>query len=126
MPEAKPQASPRTGWFKEFGKALEPSVAVTSALALVVGFIGGLVAQGLLELIYLFTNVFFRYSQAKPVDCRGRDLAPEVPFCFLAAVPFLLEWQSKVQAAQALLSVPWLTPLVNWPRAGVPVLLAMA
>jgi H+/Cl- antiporter ClcA len=49
----------RTGWFKEFGKALEPTVVRTSALALVVGFIGGLVAQGLLELIYLFTNIFF-------------------------------------------------------------------
>jgi H+/Cl- antiporter ClcA len=32
---------------------------MTSALALVVGFIGGLVAQGLLELIYLFTNISF-------------------------------------------------------------------
>jgi H+/Cl- antiporter ClcA len=55
---AKSPATSRK-WFKEFGKALEPSVAVSSALALVVGFIGGLVAQGLLELIYLFTNVFF-------------------------------------------------------------------
>jgi hypothetical protein len=26
-----------------------------------VGFIGGLVAQGLLELIYLFTNIFGRF-----------------------------------------------------------------
>ena len=46
-------------WFREFGKALDPSVLTTSAYALVVGFIGGLVAQGLLELIYLFTNIFF-------------------------------------------------------------------
>ena len=46
-------------WFREFGKALEPQILVTSAYALVVGFIGGLVAQGLLELIYLFTNLFF-------------------------------------------------------------------
>ena len=46
-------------WFKEFGRALEPTVVGASALALVVGFIGGLVAQGLLELIYLFTNLFF-------------------------------------------------------------------
>jgi H+/Cl- antiporter ClcA len=44
---------------KEFGKALEPTVVKTSALAIIVGFIGGLVAQGLLELIYLFTNLFF-------------------------------------------------------------------
>ena len=46
-------------WFSEFGKALDPSVLATSGYALVVGFIGGLVAQGLLELIYLFTNIFF-------------------------------------------------------------------
>jgi H+/Cl- antiporter ClcA len=59
MVEVKPQHMSRTGWFKEFGKALEPAVIRTSALALVVGFIGGSVAQGLLELIYLFTNIFF-------------------------------------------------------------------
>ena len=46
-------------WFREFGRALDPNILVTSAYALVVGFIGGLVAQGLLELIYLFTNIFF-------------------------------------------------------------------
>ena len=46
-------------WFREFGKALDPSVLTTSGFALLVGFIGGLVAQGLLELIYLFTNIFF-------------------------------------------------------------------
>ncbi|MGO8788811.1 MAG: chloride channel protein [Terriglobia bacterium] len=49
----------RSRWFKEFGKALDPSILTTSAFALLVGFIGGLVAQGLLELIYLFTNIFF-------------------------------------------------------------------
>jgi len=43
----------------DFGKALEPSVVKTSALAIIVGFIAGLVAQGLLQLIYLFTNIFF-------------------------------------------------------------------
>jgi len=48
-----------TAFTKEFGKALEPTVVSTSGLALVVGLIGGLVAQGLLELIYLFTNLFF-------------------------------------------------------------------
>ena len=48
-----------TTFRKEFGKALDPSVVKTSALAIIVGFIGGLVAQGLLELIYLFTNLFF-------------------------------------------------------------------
>jgi H+/Cl- antiporter ClcA len=46
-------------WFKEFGTALDPDILTTSACALLVGFIGGLVAQGLLELIYLFTNIFF-------------------------------------------------------------------
>ncbi len=46
-------------WFSEFGKALDPSILATSGYALIVGFIGGLVAQGLLELIYLFTNIFF-------------------------------------------------------------------
>ena len=45
--------------FREYGKALDPSVLKTSAFAALVGFIGGLVAQGLLELIYLFTNIFF-------------------------------------------------------------------
>jgi H+/Cl- antiporter ClcA/CBS domain-containing protein len=59
MVEVKSQRMSRTRGFKEFGKALEPTVVMTSALALVVGFIGGLVAQGLLELIYLFTNIFF-------------------------------------------------------------------
>ena len=60
MVEVKSQHMSRKGWFKEFGKALEPSVMKTSALALVVGLIGGLVAQGLLELIYLFTNFLLR------------------------------------------------------------------
>ena len=46
-------------WFREFGKALDPNVIKTSAFAILVGFIGGLVAQGLLELIALFTNLFF-------------------------------------------------------------------
>jgi len=48
-----------TAFTREFGKALEPTVVKTSLLAIIVGFIGGLVAQGLLELIYLFTNIFF-------------------------------------------------------------------
>jgi len=59
MVETKLPRAPSTGRFKEFGKALEPGVVTTSALALVVGFIVGLVAQDLLKLIYLFTNVFF-------------------------------------------------------------------
>jgi chloride channel protein, CIC family len=43
----------------EFGIALEPEVVKLCIYGLLVGFIGGLVAEGLLELIYLFTNVFF-------------------------------------------------------------------
>jgi H+/Cl- antiporter ClcA len=46
-------------WFKEYGKALDPNVLMTSSFAILVGLIGGLVAQALLELIYLFTNLFF-------------------------------------------------------------------
>ncbi|HEX4156589.1 MAG TPA: chloride channel protein [Acidobacteriaceae bacterium] len=43
----------------QFGVALEPEVVKICGFALLVGFVGGLVAQGLLELIYLFTNIFF-------------------------------------------------------------------
>jgi chloride channel protein, CIC family len=43
----------------EFGIALEPEVVKLCVYGLLVGFIGGLVAQGLLELIYFFTNIFF-------------------------------------------------------------------
>lgn len=42
-----------------FGIALEPEVIKISAYALLVGVIGGLVAEGLLELIYFFTNLCF-------------------------------------------------------------------
>jgi chloride channel protein, CIC family len=50
----------------QFGIALEPEVVKICGWALLVGLIGGLVAQGLLELIYLFTNIFFygRFSFA--------------------------------------------------------------
>ncbi len=50
----------------QFGVALEPEVVKICGWALLVGLIGGLVAQGLLELIYFFTNVFFygRFSFA--------------------------------------------------------------
>jgi CIC family chloride channel protein len=43
----------------QFGVALEPEVIKICGYSVLVGFIGGLVAQGLLELIYLFTNIFF-------------------------------------------------------------------
>lgn len=56
-PENKPQKK------GQFGVALEPEVIKICGFALLVGFIGGLVAQGLLELIYLFTNLFF-YGRA--------------------------------------------------------------
>ena len=47
----------------QFGVALEPEVIKICGYALLVGLIGGLVAEGLLELIYLFTNLFF-YGKA--------------------------------------------------------------
>ncbi|MGO9273018.1 MAG: chloride channel protein [Terriglobia bacterium] len=55
---AEPYAEGRK-WFREFGVAFDPSIVKISAYAAIVGFIAGLVAQGLLELIYLFTNLFF-------------------------------------------------------------------
>ena len=51
--EVKPQKK------SHFGVALEPEVIKICCYSVLVGFIGGLVAQGLLELIYLFTNIFF-------------------------------------------------------------------
>ncbi|MGC1999638.1 MAG: chloride channel protein [Candidatus Acidiferrales bacterium] len=47
---------PRKG---NFGIALEPEVIKISGYALLIGLIGGLVAEGLLELIYFFTNLCF-------------------------------------------------------------------
>ena len=63
---AVPLAPASRKWFREFGVALDPSIVKISAYSAVVGFIAGLVAQGLLELIYLFTNLFFfgRWSWA--------------------------------------------------------------
>ena len=52
-PENKPQKK------SQFGVALEPEVIKICGFALLMGLIGGLVAEGLLELIYLFTNHFF-------------------------------------------------------------------
>ncbi len=43
----------------QFGVALEPEVIKICGYSLLVGLIGGLTAQGLLELIYFFTNLFF-------------------------------------------------------------------
>jgi len=58
-PKDLTESMARPKWFREFGVAIEPSVVKASAYAAMVGFIAGLVAQGLLELIYLFTNLFF-------------------------------------------------------------------
>ncbi len=43
----------------QFGVALEPEVVRICFFAILVGLVAGLTAQGLLELIYFFTNVFF-------------------------------------------------------------------
>lgn len=43
----------------ELGVALEPEVIKICGFSLLVGVVSGLVAQGLLELIYFFTNIFF-------------------------------------------------------------------
>ena len=43
----------------QFGVALEPAVLKICGYALLVGLLSGLVAEGLLELIYFFTNIFF-------------------------------------------------------------------
>ena len=54
--EARHSKLPKKG---NFGIALEPEVIKISVYALLIGLIGGLVAEGLLELIYLFTNLCF-------------------------------------------------------------------
>ncbi len=65
---APPRVQPDAPAHREgqFGIALEPQVVKICGWALLVGLIGGLVAQGLLELIYFFTNLFFygRFSFA--------------------------------------------------------------
>lgn len=43
----------------QFGVALEPQVVKICCIAVVMGIVGGFVAQGLLELIYFFTNLIF-------------------------------------------------------------------
>jgi len=56
---AQPKSIIRPRRLKDFGAALGPQAITTSLYSIVVGFIAGLIAQGLLELIYLFTNLFF-------------------------------------------------------------------
>jgi chloride channel protein, CIC family len=52
---------PQPGQLKKgnFGIALEPEVIKISVYSLLIGLMGGLVAEGLLELIYFFTNLCF-------------------------------------------------------------------
>jgi len=66
IPEAATQPEAQTHRKGQFGVALEPEVIRICGYASLVGLVGGLLAQGLLELIYLFTNIFFygRFSFA--------------------------------------------------------------
>jgi CIC family chloride channel protein len=59
IPEAATHLEAHSHKKGQFGVALEPEVIRICGYALLVGLVGGLVAQGLLELIYLFTNIFF-------------------------------------------------------------------
>ncbi len=66
VPEVDGPSSSRSEDKGQFGVALEPEVVKICGFAILVGLVGGFVAQGLLELIYLFTNIFFygRFSFA--------------------------------------------------------------
>ncbi len=66
IPEAATHPEAQSHKKGQFGVALEPEAIRICGYALLVGLVGGLVAQGLLELIYFFTNVFFygRFSFA--------------------------------------------------------------
>src|SRR5579875_4129892 len=57
----------------QFGVALEPVIVKICGFALLVGLVAGLVAQGLLALIQLFTNIFFygRFSFAYSVPAHN-------------------------------------------------------
>jgi CIC family chloride channel protein len=57
--EVVPRRDFRSSKKHEFGVALEPQVIKICGYSLLVGLMGGLVAQALLELIYFFTNLFF-------------------------------------------------------------------
>src|SRR5579875_1640990 len=61
FPVSQAAANPRAenSEKQQFGVALEPQVVKICGIAVLVGLIGGLVAQGLLELIYFFTNLIF-------------------------------------------------------------------
>ena len=59
IPEVAATPEAQSSQKGQFGVALEPEVIRICAYALLVGAVAGLVAQGLLELICFFTNVFF-------------------------------------------------------------------
>jgi len=59
IPEAAVVPEAQSSKKGQFGVALEPEVVKICGYALLVGLVGGLVAQALLELIYFFTNIFF-------------------------------------------------------------------
>src|SRR6202046_4031787 len=59
IPEAATNPEFQSSKKGQFGVALEPEVVKICLYALGVGLVAGLVAQALLELIYLFTNIFF-------------------------------------------------------------------
>jgi chloride channel protein, CIC family len=59
LPEVETGPTSKLPGKSNFGVALEPEVIKISGYALLIGLIGGLVAQGLLELIYFFTNLCF-------------------------------------------------------------------
>ncbi len=50
----------------QFGVALEPEIIRICGYALLVGLVAGFVAEGLLELIQLFTNIFFTDDSPSP------------------------------------------------------------
>ncbi len=52
----------------EFGIAIKPRFVLLSIYSLIVGLIAGLVAEGVLKLIYLFTNIFFAGHGSLKVD----------------------------------------------------------
>ncbi|MGH9473099.1 MAG: chloride channel protein [Terriglobales bacterium] len=58
---AKPAsgAGPKLRWLRQFGEALSPHTITISFYAVMVGLVSGLVALGLLRLIYLLTGFFF-------------------------------------------------------------------
>jgi chloride channel protein, CIC family len=59
IPEAAATPEAHSHKKGQIGVALEPEVVRICVYALLVGVAAGLTAQGLLELIYLFTNIFF-------------------------------------------------------------------